>query len=68
MLKPVQCPSNPNVMCQNISGHVDKRIEALCTTLVELQKAFLDHAAITVVRILDDAMWQYYTWLDGMTN
>jgi len=68
MLEPVRCPSNPNVMCQNISGHIDKQIEALCTTLVELRKAFLDHAAITVVRILDDAMWQYYTRLDGMTN
>ena len=43
---------------KNISGQVDKRIEGLCTTLVELRKAFLDHVAITtevtVIRILDD--------------
>ena len=43
---------------KNISGQVDKRIEDLCTLLVELRKAFLDHATvtteITVLQILDD--------------
>ena len=39
-------------------GEVDKQITALCNTLVELQKAFLDLVTITtevtVVQILDD--------------
>ena len=40
------------------TDEVDKQITALCNTLVELQKAFLDRVAvtteITVVQILDD--------------
>ena len=40
------------------TGEVDKQIAALCNTLVELQKAFLDRVTvtteITVVQILDD--------------
>ena len=43
---------------KNIIGEVDKQIEALCNTLVELRKAFLDHVTvtteITVVQILDN--------------
>ena len=43
---------------KNITGEVDKQIEALCNTLVELKKAFLDRVTvtteITVVQILDD--------------
>ena len=42
----------------NFSGQIDKRIEDLCTNLVELRKAFLDRATITteltVLQILDD--------------
>ena len=42
----------------SIIGEVDKQIEALCNTLVELRKAFLDRVAvtteITVVQILDN--------------
>ncbi len=63
---------------KNISGQVDKRIEDLCTLLVELRKAFLDHATvtteITVLQILDDVgilsahISGISTRLDGMTT
>ncbi|KAH9032193.1 hypothetical protein EDB84DRAFT_1491031 [Lactarius hengduanensis] len=43
---------------KNIGGQVNKQIEDLCTTLHELQKAFLDEATITTeitaLQILDD--------------
>ena len=43
---------------KNITGEVDKQIEALCNTLVELRKAFLDRVAVTteiaVVQIRDN--------------
>ena len=42
----------------NFRGQVDGQIERLRTTLLELQQAFLNHAAlkteITVFQILDD--------------
>jgi hypothetical protein len=45
-------------LLKNITGEVDKQIEALCNTLVELRKAFLDRVTITteitVVQILDN--------------
>ena len=45
-------------LLKNITGEVGKQIEALCNTLVELRKAFLDRVAvtteITVVQILDN--------------
>ena len=45
-------------LLKNITGGVDKQIEALRNTFVGLKKAFLDSATvtteITVVRILDD--------------
>ena len=45
-------------LLKNITGEVDKQIEALCNILVELRKAFLDRVTvtteITVVQILDN--------------
>ena len=45
-------------LLKNTTGEVDKQIEALCNTFVELKKAFLDSVTvtteITVVQILDD--------------
>jgi hypothetical protein len=65
-------------LLKNISGGVDKEIQDLCTTLVELRKAFLDHATvtteITVLQILDDVgimsahINGISTRLDGMST
>jgi hypothetical protein len=65
-------------LLKNINGRVDKEIQDLCTTLVELRKAFLDHAAVTteltVLQILDNVgiMTAHIngisTQLDGMTT
>jgi hypothetical protein len=56
---------------KNISGLVDKQIEGLCSNLVELRKAFLEHATLTteisVLQILDD-VGGISTRLDGMTT
>ena len=45
-------------LLKNIIGEVDKQIEALCNTLVDLRKAFLDRVTvtteITIVQILDN--------------
>ena len=45
-------------LLRNITGEVDRQIETLCNTFVELRKAFLDHVTvtteITVVQILDN--------------
>ncbi|KIM45626.1 hypothetical protein M413DRAFT_344802 [Hebeloma cylindrosporum] len=65
-------------LLKNISGRVDTEIQGLCTTLVELRKAFLDHATvtteITVLQILDDVgimsahINGISTQLDGMNS
>jgi len=65
-------------LLKNLNGRIDKEIQDLCTTLVELRKAFLDHAAVTtelaVLQILDDVgiMTAHIngisTQLDGMTT
>ena len=56
---------------KNISGQVDKHIEALCANFIKLRKAFLDHAIvsteITILQILNN-VGGISTCLDGVSN